>query len=46
MLNLKIWIMKQEVFLKCNNIENEEVNNLIKNDLLELFELRKGYSLF
>lgn len=41
--------MKQEVFLKCNNIdniENEEVNNLIKNDLLELFELRKGYSLF
>ena len=41
--------MKQEVFLKCNNIDNiknEEVNNLIKNDLLELFELRKGYSLF
>ena len=41
--------MKQEVFLKCNNIdniENEEVNNLIKNYLLELFELRKGYYLF
>lgn len=41
--------MKQEVFLKFNNIdniENEEANNLIKNDLLELFELRKGYSLF
>ncbi len=31
--------MKQEVFLKCNNIDNiknEEVNNLIKNDLLEI----------